>query len=93
MDIMQGNQFSTQNLMTIHQMPDIRPGEVLAGVTIAIFLDRRGIELVSCVPDNDKTVARERCSVPPIARRIHTIEHVRAPLHGFKKIQRRSDAH
>ena len=93
MNIMQGNQFSGQDLMAIYQMPQIGPREVPAGIALTIFLNRLWIQPVTRVPEDHKTVACEGRPVPSVARRIHAIEHIGTSFHGFKEIRRRADSH
>src|SRR5690606_14396797 len=75
------------------QVAQVGAGVTAAGRAAALGVGRQRVARVLCVPDHDRTAAREQLAVARVARREHAVEHIDAARNALDQVERRADPH
>ncbi len=92
-EIVDGEQLVSQDLLGFDQVADVGPAEMGASVAIASGVDGRGIFSERGVAHDEPPCARHSRAGAGHSRGQDAIEHIHAPRHAFDQILRRADAH
>jgi len=77
----------------VQQMPQVRAGEIFAGITFAPFLNWPEVGFIETGLDVDGAFGRERRSVARDARGQNAVEHIHAARDEFDHLRGRAEAH
>ena len=86
-------QAHAQHLICLQEMADVCTGEIPAGRTAAVLLDRPQIFLILRIEQVQMAAVRIDMAVTPVSRRIHAVEEIHAALHAFQYVGRSTNSH
>src|SRR3954462_12926512 len=74
--IMQAQQADAEDLLLVHEVPDVRAAEAPAREAAAVLVERAGVALEAGVPEIEPSLPRQRAARPRRAGREDAVEHV-----------------
>src|SRR3954468_3754267 len=74
--IMQAQQADAEDLLLVHEVPDVRAAEAPAREAAAVLVERAGAALHAGVPEIEPSLPRQRAGRPLRAGREDAVEHV-----------------
>ena len=90
---MDGGQPSSRDLLRVEQVPDIRPGEMGAGIAVAVFVQGAEVMGILSVLDHHPSLGGEHGAVPGDAGGQDAVEHIHAPQYALHQAVRAADPH
>src|SRR3954453_13734990 len=90
---MQAQQADAEDLLLVHEVPDVRAAEAPARGAAAVLVERAGVALEAGVPEIEPSLPRQRAARPRRAGREDAVEHVDSSRDHLDDALRVADPH
>ncbi len=93
MEVVDSEKPRAEHFVFHHQVADVAPAEIFAGITCAAFLERSRVVFVGGIPDMLASTVVVEVGVTRQSGGVDAVEHIHAAFHGFENIFRRTNTH